>query len=460
MPDCSDAFARHFGDYAGDWGCVAILLDRPTPSDDYAPRFVGLTDRNIGLVQQPDGSEVRVGMHIKRWQDIPTSDAANHPSLSVAKGAHGIYARGEMPGVVKPFTADDLARMSCGQAEAILDAVPASSDGSISGTTVAGHWGIVVLKILGGSSFGFFLSPLLPVVGIVAGVMWAFSEDLPLVTPFGAAPDPPTPPSPVTDTLPTPGDAGKVVHPADVVVAGVAPANSVPWPTQPVTIGTRTYDLYVDRDATVLWPDDPAFAGFKGRWGPRVENNSFLRRSGMLFPSFWRMFFDALVQSDPEGAPPQRAPVQERLPQGLGTPIGNAIEHAGLAGGYDGLTTKTWNESPTGSDFAGVYIGKQFDTPFLISGIEVWLSSDLGYWGNKGETRTCTVFGRNGSDPANPTDGTALFTFTLADTAGLHMQSLTRFDKSAMHDQVWVTLEDPNADGVSVFTQVVWYADL
>jgi hypothetical protein len=49
-------------------------------------------------------------------------------------------------------------------------------------------------------------------------------------------------------------------------------------------------------------------------------------------------------------------------------------------------------------------------------------------------------------------DGDQLFVFTVTDTAGLDQQFLVGF---ATHDRVWVTLENPQGDGVSVYASGV-----
>jgi hypothetical protein len=257
-----------------------------------------------------------------------------------------------------------------------------------------------------------------------------------------------------------------VIHPPGVLPMGVNPANAIEWPTAGRTSPGRSYDPYVDRDATVLWPDDPLSPGFKGRWGPRVENDPSLRRSGMLFPSFWRMCFDALVRSDPLGA----APVQVPIDASEGTPIGNATTNpnAGLAAAYDGDTGKKWENSPTGDSQDGVYIGKRFPTAYRISGIRIWLSSDLGFNANDPTARRkFTVYGKNGADPADPRDGDMLYVSQdhqdvlpdglLPDIAGFSVTVLAGFDTTGTHDRVWVTLDNAQGDGLSVFTQVVWF---
>jgi hypothetical protein len=42
---------KEFASFAGEWTCIAVLLDRPDANVPYAPKFVGLTNRNIGKIQ-------------------------------------------------------------------------------------------------------------------------------------------------------------------------------------------------------------------------------------------------------------------------------------------------------------------------------------------------------------------------------------------------------------------------
>jgi hypothetical protein len=230
----------------------------------------------------------------------------------------------------------------------------------------------------------------------------------------------------------------------------------VAWPSQGIAPpGGRAYDSYVDRQATVLWADSALDVGFRGRWGVRVHNDD-QRRSGMFFPRFWQVFLVALVKSNPPGAGLVQVPIN----QNDGTAIGNATGNGGLTAAYDGDFGKTWDKSPTGDSPLGVFIGKSFPTKRLFSGIRVRLSSDLGFNGDIGVQRTCTVFGTSDPDPTKPTtptDGTQLSTFTVTDTKELDKLVVTGFDTTTKYDRVWVTLENPDGDGVAVFTQVVWY---
>jgi hypothetical protein len=94
--------AREYASFAGEWACVAVVLDRPTtsPSADYAPKWVGLTNRNIGIIKF-NGEEVRVGMRLFPWN---TADGTN-VRVQVAKGSHALYLPGQVPEKVVPLTA-------------------------------------------------------------------------------------------------------------------------------------------------------------------------------------------------------------------------------------------------------------------------------------------------------------------------------------------------------------------
>ena len=467
LPDCNNVpQAQLFGNYAGDWACVALVLDRPTLTLPYRPQYIGLTNRNIGVVKQPDGSEVRVGMRVLPWEAV-LATGLDHPRLSVAKGSHAIYHKGEVPEPVAPFTVDDFARNSCGllQEGASLPMLPPAGAGADLASLGIGWLKTVDLGGLANALFPW-AGGIAGGLAMVAGYLWSIAEVQPPPLPQPVPPPLPPAPGPITDTVATGGN-GLVIHPHGVLPTGVNPANAIEWPTAGHTSPTngRKYDPYVDRDATVMWPDDPLFPGFKGRWGPRVENDPSLRRSGMLFPSFWRMCFDALVRSDPLGA----APVQVLIDASEGTPIGNATNNAGLAAAYDGDLGKTWENSPTGDSPDGVYIGKHFPTAYRISGIWIWLSSDLGFNSGNDPTaarRNFTIYGKNGADPADPRDGDTLYVShdhqdvlpdgLLPDIAGFFVAILAGFDTTGTHDRVWVTLDNEQGDGLSVFTQVGW----
>jgi hypothetical protein len=70
---------------------------------------------------------------------------------------------------------------------------------------------------------------------------------------------------------------------------------------QGVDVGGRKYDFIVDRDAQIWWPNETQGGGYRGLWGPCTVANPYSRRSGMRFPSFWKMFFLAFVTGKTQG---------------------------------------------------------------------------------------------------------------------------------------------------------------
>src|SRR5262249_39810807 len=142
-----------------------------------------------------------------------------------------------------------------------------------------------------------------------------------------------------------------------------------------------------------------------------------------------------------------------------GTPIGNATEGGGLASAYDGNTSQIWDDSPV-LHATAVYNGKRFATAYLISGIKIWLSSDYGLSNDDDTSYLCTVYGKNGSDPASPTDGTSVKSFTIGDTASANFQQLTGFDLDVAYDRIWVTVTAPQPTDLGVFTEIQWFRNV
>ena len=277
--------ARRYASFAGEWACVALLLDQDAPGGPHSPKFLGLTARNIGVIQHM-GQEVRVGMRIFSWSDLPKLD--DHPRIAVARGSHALYLPTETPAAVKPFTPDDPARNSCGNAAPVTYTFTEP----VYGQDVLA---VFFFKVLGGLA-------LLGPVGALAGLIWALGEE-----PYEGDPStvtfPPPSAAPVTDAF---GTAGDVVHPKGSRPAEVplGSPRSHEWPEETLTLPNgRRYEFFVDRETQGLWPGDPEFPkSYPGRWGPRVVLDPDPRRAGMKFPNFWRMFFDELVKSE---IPPQ-----------------------------------------------------------------------------------------------------------------------------------------------------------
>lgn len=291
LEGCEFDVSKRFGAFAGDWACIAVLLEGSGNQTKYKPKFIGLTSRNPGAIQFL-GDSRRTGMQVFDWQDArpeirllrPGVDLAEHPRIFVARGNHGLYLQ---PGdqAAAPFSPDDLSKGNCGLKEALepvqANAVPPDDDEGFS----AGEWFLIIV---------FFPFSLLGLAGASGfdgvGTLEAISP-------------------PQIDHAPNAGMFGKVVHPNGVNPPDVNPdAEKISWPKMTSeanltsTIDGRLYSLLVDRvnpdpkKRQIQWPTELNRPGFNGRWGPRVTSDPKDRRAGMAFPDYWEMFLSALAK--------------------------------------------------------------------------------------------------------------------------------------------------------------------
>jgi hypothetical protein len=267
--------AKDFASFAGEWSCVALLLDRPNATSPYAPKWAGLTNRNFANTGAT-GQEVRTTMRLLTWSAMKPYQGT-HPQLNVGLGSHGLYVLGEPLPVL---TFDDLSTSACGGASA-SDLTPVYDD--TVGEDVASVE-ILFAKAIAGAATAGGLGPLGAMLGVAAGVVWGISEFgefdggyLTLAAETGNAQ--------TTDTV---GTNGIVIYPK-----GLRPANSDP------KLAKEWGNDFVDRATQVLWGDDPDGQGYTGRWGADVAQQPQNRRSGMTFPKFWQLFFESLVRNDP-----------------------------------------------------------------------------------------------------------------------------------------------------------------
>jgi hypothetical protein len=275
-----------FGSFAGEWACMAILLDRTATNQPFKPQFIGLASRNAAKAQELD-DESRVGMIVHRWDDPKLKvfpNASTHLRLFVAKGTHSLYlAPGQKP--LEPQKANDPSIANCGAAEKLADKVTEGKGGK----------GLVyIAKIMGGL---VALSGL----GVVGGFVWSILEDEPTLGTFGTFIPAPKPNPTQQDFPPEEGDFGMIIHPPTFIPPDAGPDNHVSWPaSETAAINNRTYSIIVDRtnaDETkrqVWFPGYDNFRGYSGRWGLRVAGDPFTRRAGMRFPPFVEMFLVAL----------------------------------------------------------------------------------------------------------------------------------------------------------------------
>ena len=290
LTGCVSNAATSWTSCAGAWQCLAILLDRATPTDDYAPKFTVATNRSfraVGFI----GLDPRVGMTgVARWDKVST--VGDHPMIFVAKGTHGLYFADTDQTFIMSDPSDPSVK-NCGVYEGIapFDSDRGQSDGSDLDK-------ILVTKVVAGG--GFF-----GVIGAVAGLFASVIEGLAAASDLTIEEG-----TPAIDELPK-GQFGRVLRPPgiDSPVAPDAPGPIWPRfnddPADPLStfIGGRRFSLVVGTKADPLgqtsrpaWlPSDDRTSGFRGRWGNRVTRDPFSRRAGMIFPDFAAMFVRALA---------------------------------------------------------------------------------------------------------------------------------------------------------------------
>jgi hypothetical protein len=293
------ATGPQFGSFAGEWACLAILLEKPAGQPNHGPTWIGLTNRNVGVINFL-GQESRIGMNVVEWTGVLKAPAPGdeHPLIYVGKGTHGLHRK---PGKqeLAPFSPQDPSSGSCGDIETVeqqLAEAQPTSDEEPDVYTVKSVGGALAW-LVGTLGTGGIAGALL---GAAYGWIWALNE---AIEPRTTAP---SAGKPQYDYPPEEGVYGDVIHPA-----GVEPPNAPADPDKrhvwtvklDKTLGDRNYPFIVDRVSTdpnvrqIWWPSDDRKSGFLGRWGPRVTKDPKGRRAGMVFPDFWKMFFEALAKA-------------------------------------------------------------------------------------------------------------------------------------------------------------------
>lgn len=122
---------------------------------------------------------------------------------------------------------------------------------------------------------------------------------------------------------------------------------------------------------------------------------------------------------------------------GTGTAIGNLTGNGGLSAIFDGVTNQTLTASGTRSAATG-YAGKNYSSsPKRVHHVDTFGSNDNGYRDGTGGTVNLTLYGKNGSAPANDTDGTLLGTVSTTDSA-INQQTINSNDTATAWDYLWV----------------------
>jgi len=132
-----------------------------------------------------------------------------------------------------------------------------------------------------------------------------------------------------------------------------------------------------------------------------------------------------------------------------GTNIGDMTANGGLAAAFDGDTTQggTTTANKTSVSSAGsAYVGKTTAAPTAVESVTVHGTDNQGYVASVNPSTTLTLFGKQGSAPANSGDGTSLGSTTFTDTANESTgRTINSSDTATYWDHVWVRLT--HADG-------------
>jgi hypothetical protein len=277
-----------YASFAGEWACMAVLLETYYQQGRYMPSWIGVSSRrDIGARQGLDERERRIGMNVRRWKRITDVHARvlpetidDHAKLFVAAGTHGLHLHAGSF-ALNPFP-PEAHPQNCGK----LDSPDPIKDNSDDGLSVPAPASLLKLIAAGLTTFGPFAA--------AAALAWAILEDNwgEGISARGTAPvnDPPQP-----DVTAQPGNLGKVVHPKTLALSEPG-AEMIAWASEQTTIDQRAYSHLVDTAAQAWWPNLMTNGGFRGRWGPRCSLDPFARRAGMRFPAFWKMFFLAMAK--------------------------------------------------------------------------------------------------------------------------------------------------------------------
>jgi hypothetical protein len=104
-----------------------------------------------------------------------------------------------------------------------------------------------------------------------------------------------------------------------------------------------------------------------------------------------------------------------------------------------------------GTPVANRYYGKTGNIARIISKATVYGSNDAGYCDAGGETITIALYGKQGSAPANGTDGTSLGSINFTDQADESAgRDITSSDTTTLWDHWWVYIQTSSSDNMSL----------
>jgi hypothetical protein len=169
LADCTNTEAVEFGCWAGEWGCLSLLLERADATVDYRPTFIGTSGRLLTAPVTPvaqaaddDDTAKRSVMTVNHFSKATLNDG--HPRIFVAKGSHSLYLA---PGSFAVGYPNESHPNFCGGFEGIPPP-PTQPETHLADNPLAAQ-GLFWAKVAAGSS-------LLGALGAAAGAIWGIVE--------------------------------------------------------------------------------------------------------------------------------------------------------------------------------------------------------------------------------------------------------------------------------------------
>jgi hypothetical protein len=127
---------------------------------------------------------------------------------------------------------------------------------------------------------------------------------------------------------------------------------------------------------------------------------------------------------------------------------------------YDGTTNQALGGGagpcPYKTGTSG-YVGKSYSAGKKFSKAIVYGPNDDGFVYASNPSVTLTVYGKNGSNPANSTDGTSIGSLTFTDTGNESAgRTITSTDTVTAYDRIWVTVSGAGSQSYSM-AEIVLY---
>jgi hypothetical protein len=137
------------------------------------------------------------------------------------------------------------------------------------------------------------------------------------------------------------------------------------------------------------------------------------------------------------------------------TNIGNAVSNGGLAAAFDGTTSQAAVDCAALVATTSIYVGKSLATAQAIHSAKIYGSNNAGYYSSTNTNMTADLYGKQGTAPADGTDGTVIGTLAFSDTANESVaRTITATDANTLWDHVWVNLSYAGAADTMYFAEL------